>query len=645
MIIKRLTMHNFGVYAGTNTFEFLNDKPIVLIGGMNGRGKTTFVEAILLALYGSNSFAYIESGYKSYNQYLRSYVNRNELSQTCYVELEFEVDNGTKENYLVKREWDSQTKRTKEAISVQKDGTEDEFLSDNWAMFVENILPSALSSFFFFDGEKIADMAVDGTDDQLKDSIRSMLGITVLDVLNNDLLRNLKKLGKKNESNKEAEEVRRLRDEKDSAIKELSEIDAKIQGIEDKIAKDNSQLNSLQQKYNAKGGDAVEQRQQLVHRRSQLGAEYTATEDSLLSLAAEELPLVLVRDLITEIKLQAEDEHDEAILQQSLPQINELFSAFEASYKGDIESSKNFLQFIEHSAESNISEPVYQLSDLALFQTNTLSESKIEEAKDSARKALAEKKKLKEKIDELDSYLSVDVNEKELAAIYERIKKAENILIDKQVKLTALQQERVAINSRVISSTSEFNKRVEAYLSNAELRDESDRTIRYTNMAMHILEEYMVELQKRKTGVLADTITSCYKELASKKNLIEAIKMDAKTLDLKYILVEGKEVPKDFLSAGEKQLMVIAILWALAICSKKKLPVIIDTPLSRLDSLHRTALITMYFPNASEQTIILSTDSEIDRNYYQLMEENVGDEFTLNYDEKTRSTTINRGYF
>jgi DNA sulfur modification protein DndD len=404
-------------------------------------------------------------------------------------------------------------------------------------------------------------------------------------------------------------------------------------------------LNSLHQKYNAKGGDAVEQRQQLVQRQSQLRAEYTAIEESLLSLAAEELPLILVRNLITEIKLQAEDEHDEAILQQSLSQIKELFSAFEASYKGNIESSKKFMQFIDHNVESNISEPVYQLSDLALFQTNTLSESKIEEAMNSARKALDEKKKLKKKIDELDSYLYVDVNEKELEGIYEKIKKAQKVLIDDQVKLTALQQERVAINSRVISLTSEFNKRVEAYLSNAELRDESDRTIRYTNMAMHILEEYMMELQKRKTGVLADTITSCYKELANKKNLIEAIKMDAKTLDLKYISVEGKEVPKDSLSAGEKQLMVIAILWALAICSKKKLPVIIDTPLSRLDSLHRTALITTYFPNASEQTIILSTDSEIDRNYYQLMKENVGDEFILNYDEKTRSTTISRGYF
>ena len=65
---------------------------------------------------------------------------------------------------------------------------------------------------------------------------------------------------------------------------------------------------------------------------------------------------------------------------------------------------------------------------------------------------------------------------------------------------------------------------------------------------------------------------------------------------------------------------------------------------SRLDSLHRTALITTYFPNAGEQTIILSTDSEIDANYYELMKENVGDEFTLEYDEISKSTSIKRGY-
>lgn len=53
--------------------------------------------------------------------------------------------------------------------------------------------------------------------------------------------------------------------------------------------------------------------------------------------------------------------------------------------------------------------------------------------------------------------------------------------------------------------------------------------------------------------------------------------MNPKTLDMQYLDEKGNEVSKESLSAGEKQLMVIAILWALALCSKKKLPVIIDT--------------------------------------------------------------------
>lgn len=121
--------------------------------------------------------------------------------------------------------------------------------------------------------------------------------------------------------------------------------------------------------------------------------------------------------------------------------------------------------------------------------------------------------------------------------------------------------------------------------------------------------------------------------------------MDPKTLDMQYLDENGNAVAKESLSAGEKQLMVIAILWALAICSKKKLPVIIDTPLSRLDSQHRISIISTYFPNASDQTIILSTDTEIDHNYYDIMKESVGDEFTLIYSEETKSTSIEKGYF
>lgn len=113
------------------------------------------MEAVLLALYGSNSVAYTESKKRSYAQYLKSFVNKNAEDKTCIVELEFEINNGLKENYIVKRAWNSIDKKTNESIFVYKDGVANEFLTQNWPMFVENILPSALSSFSFLTEKRL----------------------------------------------------------------------------------------------------------------------------------------------------------------------------------------------------------------------------------------------------------------------------------------------------------------------------------------------------------------------------------------------------------------------------------------------------------------------------------------------------------
>lgn len=577
-------------------------------------------------------------------QYLKSFVNKNAEDKTCIVELEFEINNGLKENYIVKRAWNSIDKKTNESIFVCKDGVANEFLTQNWSMFVENILPSALSSFFFFDGEKIAEMAVDSSNNQLKNAIRSMLGITVLDVLENDILRNIKKINKKDINDKSSEVVQELRDEKNQAVKELEEIDVEIEKLAHVLVEDNDKLESLHQLYNAKGGDAVEKKQETMKRRAALKSELLSEENLLREIASNELPLVLVSDLLNNIKLQAIDEHNDAVMREAVLQLDDILDEFANEYQGDTKASFDFIKYVKKRQQNAQDAPVYSLSDQALFQANNLVEGLLDSSKIEAKRILVEKKKKQKQIGELDSYLSLDINEKGLQEVYKSIKKAEGKLIRDQVKMSALEQKRSAANSKVMTTTSEFNKYVEAYLATAESRDSAERTIKYSNMALSILDRYQVELQKRKTDILAETITSCYKKLANKKNLINKIVMEADSLAIKYLSEEGKEVTQDSLSAGEQQLMVISILWALAICSKKKLPVIIDTPLSRLDSLHRTALINTYFPNAGEQTIILSTDSEIDSTYYGLMKENVGDEFTLKYDEKTKSTSIERGY-
>lgn len=645
MIINKLILHNFGVYASTNIFEFHGKKPIVLIGGMNGRGKTTFLEAVLLALYGSNSFAYNESKYKTFGQYLKSFVNITDGTLRTYVDIEFSMDSESKEIYRIHREWTGDKKRTNENISVYKDQEFNQFLTDNWTMFIENILPSGLSNFFFFDGEKIAELAVENTNDQMKESIKSLLGISVLDLLQSDLGRIINRTSKKQVLNTEANEIEVLRENKEKASTVLEKLDNELEELNKKKTELQHKLESVRQEYISKGGDIVTQRHELFQKRMDIFSKMDNGREQLVLDAASELPLVLVKDLLRNIREKAEIEQDNRMLTVALQKMEQYSSEYETENGEDKEAIIRFIEYVSGKTKRKHTRISYNLSDSSLFHLQMLLDEQLLDKKLAVKSRQNDMIMMQAEADQLDSYLSVDIDEKAIAKIYKKIKQLEQEIIEIDVQITRKSDERRTANGELMSATSEFSKHVESYLKKVELNDDSDRIIKYSHMANTILEEYKVRLQKSKIEIVAETMTSCYKRLANKKNLIEKIDMDPVTLDLKYFDSDGKEVNKSSLSAGEKQLMVISLLWALALCSKKKLPVIIDTPLSRLDSAHRVSLIQTYFPQASEQTIILSTDSEIDKNYYEIMKDNIGDEFTLIYDDETKSTTIKKGYF
>ena len=642
MIIKRLTMYNFGVYAGVQTFAFTNARPIVLISGMNGRGKTTFLEAILLALYGSNSIAYKENpAHGSYGQYLRSRISRQAGEQESFVELEFDMSPGQPDTYVVRRAWNGQGRRTAETVTVEENGLDSPFLTQNWTMFIESLLPSALSSFYFFDGEKIAELALDNKNTQMKDAIRSMLGIQVLDRLKKDLDLSLRHTRERAGEKDSGIGVQALRREKESREVRLEELNQRIEAQNEKIWQQRETVSACRRQYEQKGGDAAQQQQILLQRQADLRAEGKQTGEALLDLAAGALPLVLVEDLLQDVRRQAEEEHSSQVMGQALDRMEALLDG----YAGDRAAAGQFVEYVKGCFPGREEEALYGLSSHGLVQLQSLLEKRLNQSRTEVQAQLKRKKELEEQLDETERYLSLDTNEKELNSLYAEIKEQEGLLLRLEVELNALQQEKSAVYKEAAAAAREWNRAVEAYLQEAELRDEADRMEKYTALSIRLVEEYMTRLQRRKTGVLGETITQCYRKLANKKDMIHKIEMDAETLDLRYLDAAGGLVAKDSLSAGEKQLMVIAILWALASCSRKKLPVIIDTPLARMDSMHRTALVTTYFPQASGQTIILSTDSEINRSYYALMQEYVGDEFTLVFDEQTQSTTISKGYF
>lgn len=645
MIINNLVLHNFGVYAGTNTFDFCANKPIVLVGGLNGRGKTTFLEAVLLALYGKNSFAYSENNGQTYGQYLRSYVNTSDGTNESFVKLSFYMNTDGTEEYEIKREWNSNGVRTIEKVSVCKDGNYNQFLTDNWAMFMENVLPSGLSSFFFFDGEKIATLAGESTSSQMKESIKALLGITVLDHLENDLSRVISRIAKNGVDKEEANELERLRTNKENAIDILSKLDNEIEIKNAKLDDINRSLDKANEEYITKGGDLVNQQQEMIEKRSILRAKVSGLNDELLSYAASELPLLLVKDLLMSVREKAEIEHDRKTVGEAIKKMRKDLGEYSKITGASSTEIESFLTYFGNKNIKSEDEEVFHLSDSSLSQIQTLLDQRLLDKKLSTIEAKEKTEKLSKEADQIDSYLSVDIDEKAIASLYKKIKKLEQKKIELEAEIEVLEEKRRNANGIVIAATSAFNRKVESYLKKVELNDDGERIIKYANVANAIIDKYRIALQTSKTAEVAKTMTDCYKLLASKKSLIDSIKMDPVTLDMIYLNKEKKEVPRKSLSAGEKQMMVIALLWSLAICSKKRLPVIIDTPLSRLDSVHRQALIMTYFPQASDQTIILSTDSEIDETYYNMMKDNIGDEFTLMYDEDTKSTSIEKGYF
>lgn len=648
MIIKQLVLHNFGVYAGTNVFEFHAQKPIVLIGGLNGRGKTTFLEGVLLALYGKNSFAYSENDNQTYGQYLRSYVNDSDGTRETYVDLTFFMNADETDEYRIRREWNGNSSRTIERVVVYKDGVYNQFLTDNWSMFMENVLPSALSSFFFFDGEKIATLAGDNTSEQMKQSIKALLGITVLDHLENDLARIISRTAKNSVNKKELRELDVLRERKEKAIESLADKDTKIEALICTISNIQKKRDKAYEEYLAKGGDIVTQRQELIEKRAVLRTQLSNVSDELIMSSASELPLLLVGDLLNNVREQSEIEQNHKTMSFAIQKMIKDLPAYSTS-RGikDLKKSEleTYLMYYQSKYKKKTEKDLFNLSDSALTQLQLLLDERLKEKKLSTRDIKDKQISVQKKLNQIDSYLSVDIDEKAISALYKNIIKYDREKSEYEAKLEIEQEKRKSLNYEVNQATSEFNKRVETYLKKVELNDDGDRIIKYANVANVIIEKFRIALQKSKVEEVASTMTKCYKILASKKTLIEYIDMDPVTLDMIYYNSEKEIVPRKSLSAGEKQMMVIALLWSLAICSKKRLPVIIDTPLSRLDSLHRQSLINVYFPKASDQTIILSTDSEIDSSYYQMMKKDIGDEFTLIYDEETKATSIKSGYF
>jgi len=160
-----------------------------------------------------------------------------------------------------------------------------------------------------------------------------------------------------------------------------------------------------------------------------------------------------------------------------------------------------------------------------------------------------------------------------------------------------------------------------------------------------VLSGYQAALMSSKTERLAACIQERLASLWRKGEKAKRVEVCPESFAVTLFDKSDEIIPRKDLSAGEKQMYAVAVLWALADVSERPLPLVIDTPLARLDSEHRERLVNTYFPNASHQVIVLSTDTEIDATLLEQLKPHLSHTVSVEHDIEEGETRLSEGYF
>ena len=175
--------------------------------------------------------------------------------------------------------------------------------------------------------------------------------------------------------------------------------------------------------------------------------------------------------------------------------------------------------------------------------------------------------------------------------------------------------------------------------------DARHRMLRHSKRVRETLGKFRTNVVCRHIANMEVLMLESFRNLLRKEDLVCALAIHPETFEVTLSDRDGRPLPFDRLSAGERQLLATSLLWGLARASGRPIPTIIDTPLGRLDSSHRRHLVERYFPHASHQVVLLSTDEEVVGPYLKSLAPAVARSYLLHHDEAAAQTSIQSGYF
>ena len=655
MILRELVLENFGPYRDRQVVDLTPGadqemRPIILIGGMNGGGKTTFMDAIRLAFYGQRAQCSTR-GSLSYADFLSQAVNNRSEGKTR-IELAFEeVFDNQLVVFRITRSW--QKGDGKDTLSILVDEWPDRALTNTWDEYIENLLPLGISNLFLFDGEQVKELAeLDVPPPPVKEAIQSLLGLELAEKLGEDLevLVNRKRKQLANQTTLKTLET--IEEKLNQQTAEYKQEKAQLTELEDKLNRARENYRLASENFISEGGKIASKRAQMEGKIKELKATAETERDSLREMAAGVLPLALITPLLQAAKQQGETELDyqQALITQEvlkkrdralLDYIHQL--AISAT---EVDKISAFLQQENQVIEEKLNPetpPYLRPEQDTINLLNTVLDHRLPSQ-------LRELNNKQEKLGEIQ--IEIDNSDREIAnaaspevyqKLEEAVKKAQNERAEAQANYEAKRRYCNELEAKIKTTKQEL----ERYSQEAIDERNNEHIIKSAGKVQKTLEQFKQKLTLKKLNKLEIEVTECFRYLLHKSDLVHRVSIDTHNFRLSLFNPDGKPIPKHHLSAGEKQLLAIAFLWGLARVSHRQLPIAIDTPLGRLDSSHRHNLVERYFPSASHQVILLSTDTEIGNVEYQQLQNQsaIAHEYQLKYDGETGETYVKTGYF
>lgn len=672
MIIKNVRFNNFGIYGGEAEFDLAPrtdhqfTRPIILFSGRNGSGKTTFVEGIRLCLHGSLALGDRVSQ-RRYNEHLLKRIYRPfredaVAPDTASITLEFDfVRQGGRRSYVVERSWRRTSMSVTEHLSVvESDPEMDEagrppegVPEDQYDSFLRDLIPPSSSELFFFDGEKIDRLTKkEESSNILARSVKSLLGLHLVERLDADLDVFVTRHAGSQESDiqSELEEVSTqlltLRQRRETLQQQHEEKDHELQS---KAAA----IRHQEQRIKSEGGAYAARRSELEQRRELLEQKRETQRKRVQDLVDGVMPFAVAPTMCRKVleRLDVERRYQQWKTSEQL--INHQVEAFasqldheafweEAGIEQNEDARQRLLKALTQMLrQSNPAAPVDPHE--IVIQTSERERGRLTNWIDDAlhlvparfAEATQQLIQLNEDLEVVNDELAKVPDDLILQPLVETL----NELVKEQQALRKEDQQLVDEIGAVeyqLEQTVSVHERLKDRLK--EEQQENQR-IQLALRSQRAFREYAWKLKQKKLALLGHSITKRFNQLCRKETILDDVSIDPQSFSV-VLHRAGEQFDREELSAGERQLFAIATIWGLREVSGVPMPVVIDTPLGRLDRAHRQSMIQTYLPRASHQVIVLATDAEVDHQTLREIEPALSHAYRLRFDDAQSRTVV-----